>query len=69
MWRGRACDCVYETDSRVETVWQLGRVMFEMCKQTLRVLKPGGLLHQFSQPRLSHWMAVAWRSGFEIRDS
>ena len=48
---------------------QLGAFMFEMCKQTLRVLKPGAFYINFSQPRLSHWMAVAMEdAGFEIRD-
>lgn len=43
--------------------------MRPVADQMLRVLKPGGFALVFSQPRLSHRMAIALEdAGFEIRD-
>lgn len=41
----------------------------KVSRESIRVLKPGGFLISFSQPRLFHRMAVASEdAGFEVRD-
>lgn len=41
----------------------------EIASELLRILRPGGFFLSFSQPRLTHRMAVAMEdAGFEIRD-
>lgn len=41
----------------------------KVSKELIRVLKPGGFFLSFSQPRLTHRMAIAMEdAGFEIRD-
>jgi len=41
----------------------------KVSKKLYKVLKPGGFFLSFSQPRLSHRMAIAMENaGFEIRD-
>jgi site-specific DNA-methyltransferase (adenine-specific) len=43
--------------------------MTEICRESLRVLKPGGYLVCWELPRTSHWTATAVEdAGFEIRD-
>lgn len=49
--------------------WDAETPKIEICKELLRVLKPGGHLIMFGGPRTYHRMAVAVEdAGFEIRD-
>lgn len=48
---------------------KLQRFFSKVSEEALRVLKPGGFMVAFSQPRLFHRMAVAAEDvGFEVRD-
>lgn len=48
---------------------KLQKFFKEVSKEAIRVLKPGGFMVAFSQPRLFHRMAIASEeAGFEIRD-
>lgn len=49
--------------------FKLQKFFTRFSKEALRVLKPGGFMVAFSQPRLFHRMAVATEDiGFEVRD-
>lgn len=48
---------------------RLENFFYSVSKEAIRVLKPGSFFLVFSQPRLSHRIAIASeRAGFEIRD-
>lgn len=49
---------------------KLRNFMTPICKEWMRVIKPGGFVLCFIQPRLSHSISIALEeAGFEIRDS
>lgn len=49
---------------------KLRKFMTPICSEWMRVIKPGGFVLCFIQPRLSHSISIALEeAGFEIRDS